>query len=76
MGRVEIPAKKRISKSSFPVPGKTRGVLNNIPDNVEGPGVWGEGPVLDSLLAGELAKLWKKCTAQVGANRFLNYIIL
>jgi hypothetical protein len=24
-----------------------------------------------SLLAGELAKLWKKCTAQVGAIRFL-----
>ena len=42
MGRVEIPAKKWIFKSSSPVPGKTRGVLNNIPDNlveVRGSGV-------------------------------------
>jgi hypothetical protein len=42
VGRVEIPAKKWISKSSFPVPEKTRGVLNNIPDNlvkVRGSGV-------------------------------------
>ena len=40
MGKVEIPAKKWISKSS-PVPGKTRGVLNNIPDILVK--VWGSG---------------------------------
>jgi hypothetical protein len=41
VGRAEIPAKKWNSKSSFPVPGKTRGVLNN-PNNlvkVRGSGV-------------------------------------
>ena len=41
MGRVEIPAKKWIFKSS-PVPEKIRGVLNNIPDilvKVRGSGV-------------------------------------
>ena len=39
---MEIPAKKWISKSSSLVPGKIRGVLDNIPDNlvkVRGSGV-------------------------------------
>jgi hypothetical protein len=42
VGRVEIPAKKWISKSSSPVPEKIRGVLNYIPDilvKIRGSGV-------------------------------------
>jgi len=44
-----------ISKSSSPVPEKTRGVLKNI-HFCEDPGVWGEVPVLDSLSAGKSAR--------------------
>jgi hypothetical protein len=59
VGRVEIPAKKWVSKSSSPVPKKIRGVLNNIPNilvkvRVSGVKFW-FGPPLTPLLAGKSA---------------------
>jgi len=55
---------KSLSESGFPkaplwCQQLTRGVCNNIGDilvpNIEGPRVWGKGPVLDPLLAGKSA---------------------
>ena len=49
MGRVEIPARKGIPKAPLWCQKLIRGVCSYIVDIlVEGPGVWGEGPVLDS----------------------------
>ena len=72
MGRVEIPARKWIKKAPLWCQQLTRGVCNNIADILVK--VWGSGVkvrFLDPPFGRELAKLWKKCTAQVGANRFL-----
>jgi len=66
VGRVEIPAKKWISKSSPLVPEKIRGVLNNIPDILVK--VWGSGvkfrfwTPFDPTFGRETCQIYEKLT--------------
>ena len=58
MVRVEIPVRKWISKSSPLVPATYQGCLQQYCEHFgQGPGVWGEGPVLDPLMGGKFEKL-------------------
>jgi len=70
---VEIPAKRSITKSSSPVPEKTRGVLNNIPDilvKVRGSGVkfrfW---TPFDPTFGRETCQIYEKMTQSKSSDR-------
>jgi len=67
--RVEIPARKWISKSSSPVPSTYQGCLQSYWGHFGGPRVWGEGSVSDPLLAGKSAIYNQAPTAEPSGSR-------
>jgi hypothetical protein len=80
---VEIPVRKWISKSSPLVPATYQGCLQKYCGQFgEGPGVWGEDPILDPLLAGKSAIYNQASTTEpfgvaivlLGSNKYLNKV--
>jgi hypothetical protein len=71
---VEIPAKNWISKSSPLVPATYQGCLQYYCHFGEGPGIWGQGPVLDPLLAGKFQKASAFLSLHESENRLLQLL--